>query len=296
MEIPLFFKRRPLIVGSGSHKSPFGKNKLRMGKTSSMIKTTLIVFLTISVLGIVQCTVAESEWRTYELIVNEQTLNIPYRIVNGKVNGVEVDSELVSMIISISDANKGVLEIALPRQILDPKYWRDGVVVEDGFVVFDGGEETGYVEIKNTPCFRTISVEFSATTEEIEVIGTRDSLPPTEVLPVYVATEKKNYDVGEVLTISGCTNLALQDKEVVLEVLNPEGKIYQTLSVIPNIDGSFSASLPLEGELAINGSYTVKATYAGYTYVPEFPIAMIIISVTMATTLLVLRTKKMITS
>jgi uncharacterized protein YfaS (alpha-2-macroglobulin family) len=94
---------------------------------------------------------------------------------------------------------------------------------------------------------------------------------------VYVTTDKIKY-VGDTIIVSGCTNLTLDDKQVVLEILNPEGKVYNTMPIMPKMDGSFATSFPVEGELAVNGTYTARATYAGYTYVPEFSVAVMILA------------------
>ncbi len=71
------------------------------------------------------------------------------------------------------------------------------------------------------------------------------------------------------------------DKDVNIEILNPEGEVYETVSATPKINGQFSTSVVVEGEHAINGTYTARATYAGETgtstfVVPEFPVSMII--------------------
>lgn len=129
-------------------------------------------------------------------------------------------------------------------------------------------------------------IKFYKGSEEIEVIATGTMTPEpiiTDVPPVYVTTDKHNLEVGEVLKILGCTDLSLNDSKVVLEVLNPEGKIYRTTSAILNADGSFSRYLAVEGELAINGTYIVKATYAGQTstssfVIPEFPVNLMVMT------------------
>ena len=103
------------------------------------------------------------------------------------------------------------------------------------------------------------------------------SKPPPSL---HVATDKNNYEVGETITVSGSTCYVL-DKDVIIEILNPEGELYRTVSTTPNINGQFSTSIVVEGEHAINSTYTVKATYAGLSdtstfVVPEFPVTMII--------------------
>ncbi len=69
-----------------------------------------------------------------------------------------------------------------------------------------------------------------------------------------------------------------------IQILNPRGEVYETVSATPKINGQFSTSVVVEGEHAINGTYTARATYAGETgtstfVVPEFPMSMIIFGI-----------------
>ena len=68
---------------------------------------------------------------------------------------------------------------------------------------------------------------------------------------------------------------------MIIEILNPEGELYKTVSATPKINGQFSTSIVVEGEHVINSTYTVRATYAGQSatstfVVPEFPLSLII--------------------
>jgi len=73
--------------------------------------------------------------------------------------------------------------------------------------------------------------------------------------------------------------LALDDKEVLLEVLNPDGNVHWTMTTIPNREGTFSALLELGSDSAPSDNYSVNATYAGYTVVPEFPPNLMVVAV-----------------
>ena len=117
-----------------------------------------------------------------------------------------------------------------------------------------------------------------------------------------IATDKNNYDVGETITVSGRTCHVL-DKGVTIEILNPEGELYKTISATPNINGQFSASLVVEGEHGINGTYIARTTDGMQTssptfVVPEFPVTIIIfataVSLTLATRIIPKRALRMI--
>ncbi len=71
---------------------------------------------------------------------------------------------------------------------------------------------------------------------------------------------------------------------MIIEILNPEGEPYKTVSATPNINGQFSTSIVVEGEHVINSTYTVRATYAGLSdtstfVVPEFPVSIVIFGI-----------------
>ncbi|MGH9922935.1 MAG: hypothetical protein ACRD38_09300, partial [Nitrososphaerales archaeon] len=183
-------------------------------------------------------------WQIYRTHYEEYTIKIPYRITNGVVKGMEVDLDFTSMIILIDKIRSdGVLTIVVPRNAVDAKF-DGGGGDDDEFIVLVDGEEQSYEELDKSLCFRTISIEMPYDAEEIEIIGTEtlgyNPVPRIErVDPFYASI----YRHGNVINIEGCTNLALDDKEVTLEVLSSEGKVYQASSVPLNFDGTFSGSL-----------------------------------------------------
>ena len=244
---------------------------------------SILLILGLSVCTLLPYVMAETEWKIYQVSHEDQVFKIPYKITNGNVKTVEPDPDFPSAIVFLETDPDigGTIQLTIPRNMLDSK-----VDTRDrNFIVLVDGVEPGYEEVSKSPCFRTLSIAIPAGTQEIEIISHLDPRSPfkgqTVVSPVHVSTEDTNYDVGETITITGCTSLGLDDNEVVLEVLNPEGKVYRTLPVIPNIDGTFSTSLVVEGEQALNGTYTARATYAGHStittfVVPEFPLSIII--------------------
>ena len=130
-------------------------------------------------------------------------------------------------------------------------------------------------------------IKFPLGAREIEFLSTwAGSQPPvdsTKVPPVYVNTDKTNYESGELVTISGCTDLALDYKEVTLDILNPDGKTYDVVSVPTEPDGTFTYSFQASGELGIDGNYTVNASYGdnvtSHTFtIPEFPIVLLLLT------------------
>ncbi len=248
--------------------------------------------------------VAQTGWVISKVSYNGQLFKVPYSVTHSKVTKMYVGPTFDSLIIAMaSDANhKGTAQVTVPRNLIDVKR-TDGT--DDIFtVLLDGKEISKVEEINSSPCFRTLSIPFDAGTKTIDIIAAMipEITTPrrSDVAPIYITTDKSNYEPREEIKVSGCTSLALDDKYVVLEYIFPKGGHINTGGLeTPNIDGSFSDSLCFgfgcrsvtRGNLthgyniAINGTYTVKATYAGqsatssFFVVPEFPFAIIIVSV-----------------
>lgn len=225
-----------------------------------------------------------AEWKIYKAKYEDKVFKIPYRFANGNILKIEVDPDFTSIIAWIESRNDSTIEITIPRDLVDPR--TEGLYGDDDeFIVLVDGEEVDTEETNKSPCFRTLLISVPGGAEEIEFIGTfvMSVMNIQQIIgapPIFFTTEKViDYIEGEEIRVSGCTNLSLDDKEVLLEVLDPEAKAYRTVSVTPNRDGSFSALLVVGGELAANDNYTIQATYAGYTAVPEFPVSMIILGI-----------------
>jgi len=245
----------------------------------SLDKKRMVFVFSFSIILISNTTLqsfAESEWQAQKVVREDQMFRVPYKITNGEVERIEYEYGSVLVNIISNDNNDGMIEITIPRDLLDSKII-DPLVTEDGaFFVVTNGEESQFKETSSSACFRNLSIQFPHGTKQIEIISIMINPPDRSIIPpIYITTDKNNYEYGETITISGCTSLALDNTELVLDVLNPEGETYKNITIVPTIDGSFSTSLVVEGPLGIDGTYTAKATYAGQSEsrnfaVPEF--------------------------
>ena len=235
---------------------------------------------------------AESEWRVYKATSDDTSFKIPYKMTNGDVKDMMGDPILGMLLIHIETdpSNNGTIELTVPRNLVDSKINVDGRMYDVDLLVSVDGDNVPSEEINASPCFRTISFDLLAGSKQIFVSGISGFAPEeekdeeddeTESSSIYITTDKNHYKQGEAITVSGCTYLNLDDENLVLEVMNPEGQIFKTVLVTPNSDGSFSTSMVAEGDLAMDGTYTARATYAGETasstfIVPEFPLAALL--------------------
>jgi len=93
---------------------------------------------------------------------------VSYTITGGTLDAIEEDFDSKSLIISITATDDGNLTIILPRNVIDAIF--EGV--DDEFFVLVDDEEVDFDEIETTDTHRTLSIDFNAGSEEIEIIGT----------------------------------------------------------------------------------------------------------------------------
>ena len=101
------------------------------------------------------------------LTIQESTDLISYEITNGKITNVIPDLDAVSLLIDIEAINDGSITLTIPRLVLDATI-NDK---DDEFFVLVDGEEVDFEEI-STLTDRTLTIEFLAGAEQIEIIGT----------------------------------------------------------------------------------------------------------------------------
>lgn len=122
-----------------------------------------IGFLVLLVIFPVNSTFAQSGTLSIE------GFDVPYDIDGGTILSAFLDPDFVELIVLIDSANDGLLEITIPRQLLDAKFGES----DDVFFVLVDGFETDYVEFETTANSRTIIIPFFAGDEIFEVIGTK---------------------------------------------------------------------------------------------------------------------------
>ena len=92
---------------------------------------------------------------------------ISYEITNAKLLNVIPDLDAVSLLIYIETTDEGSITLTIPRSVLDASI-NGG---DDEFFVLVDGEEVDFEEIKTSED-RTLTIDFLAGTEQIEIIGT----------------------------------------------------------------------------------------------------------------------------
>jgi hypothetical protein len=100
--------------------------------------------------------------------VNGSSFVIPYGITGGKLVSVNTDIPSKSLIVSIQSTGDGILNMTLPRTLIDAR--QDGD--ETHFTVLVNNHGTNYNEIESY-ADRTLSVPFHVGAEKIQIIGTQ---------------------------------------------------------------------------------------------------------------------------
>ena len=99
--------------------------------------------------------------------IQDSTDLVSYEITNAKLINVIPDLDAVSLLIYIQTTDDGSITLTIPRSVLDATI-NNG---DDEFFVLVDGEEVDFEEI-TTDTDRTLTIEFLAGTEQIEIIGT----------------------------------------------------------------------------------------------------------------------------
>ena len=114
-----------------------------------------------------EATIIDSIITATSITIQDSTDLISYEITNGKVINSIPDLDAVSLLLYIESTDDGSITLTIPRSVLDATINSE----DDQFFVLVDGEEVDFEEIA-TSTERTLTINFMAGTEEIEIIGT----------------------------------------------------------------------------------------------------------------------------
>ena len=123
---------------------------------------------------------SESIIETLSVTVDGMPFDVNYSSTGLTVYELESDTDSMSLIfyVDVNDST-GKLNVTFDRTFFDSIY--DGV--DDQFFILSDGDETIFREIETTPDSRTLSIDVSLGTEELEIIGSKFGFS-TEIIPV----------------------------------------------------------------------------------------------------------------
>ena len=114
-----------------------------------------------------EVTIIDSIITATSITIQDSTDLISYEITNGKVINSIPDLDAVSLLLYIESTDDGSITLTIPRSVLDATINSE----DDQFFVLVDGEEVDFEEIA-TSTERTLTINFLAGSEEIEIIGT----------------------------------------------------------------------------------------------------------------------------
>jgi hypothetical protein len=108
------------------------------------------------------------------LMVDGTEFAPPYTMLGGSVQGMYTNPQAATLIIEVEAVEDGMLEIVLARDLVDSQ-------TADGddtlFFVLVDGEEVMHEEAGATDDSRTLTIEFLAGAEQVEIVGTSAAVP-----------------------------------------------------------------------------------------------------------------------
>ncbi|MDE1726219.1 MAG: PEFG-CTERM sorting domain-containing protein [Thaumarchaeota archaeon] len=101
---------------------------------------------------------------------SQQTFSVNYTITGGNVKDMTIDSQSISLIVSINSTSDGSITLQMPRTLIDAK---TNSGQDDSFIILiDGAEVKSQSESANTD-YRTLTIPFLQGDQDIEIIGTQ---------------------------------------------------------------------------------------------------------------------------
>jgi len=143
-----------------------------------------------------------------ELISSEPTMEsqvevtLDHKISGGQVTSMIADGEVNSVIIQMDATDQGEISVTLPRDVIDATIGNE----DDDFFVLVDYEEVPFEETK-TSTDRTLSIEFPAGAETIEIIGT-NAIPEFGTIAAMIL----GIAIISVIAISSKSRLSLMPK------------------------------------------------------------------------------------
>lgn len=93
-----------------------------------------------------------------------------YYVMAGRITDITINKEKSSLTLVINTSESSRLQVALPREIIDSLN-SDGQDIE--FVALADGTRANSFDVMRNETLRTISIDYTARTKQIEIIGTQ---------------------------------------------------------------------------------------------------------------------------
>ncbi len=135
---------------------------------------------------------------------SQQTFSVNYTITGGSVNSMTIDTQSISLIVSINSTSEGSITLQIPRTLVDAK---TSSGQDDSFIILiDGAEVKPQSESANGD-YRTLTIPFLQGDQDVEIIGTQiiPEFGPIAALVLAIA-------ITSIIVVSAKTGLRLMPK------------------------------------------------------------------------------------
>ena len=101
---------------------------------------------------------------------SQQTFNVNYTISGGTVKTMTIDTQSLSVIVSVNSTSDGTITVQLPRTLIDAK---TNTGQDDSFIILIDGAEVKTQSESSDNNFRNLTIQFLQGDQDIEIIGTQ---------------------------------------------------------------------------------------------------------------------------
>jgi len=178
-------------------------------------------------------------------IVLVEGVDVSYDIDGGTIDIIFLDPDFVELIILSETTSDGILEITIPRELIDAQF--DGS--DDIFFILIDGFETDYIELESIGNSRTLLIPFFVGDTVFEIIGT-DVFGDLSSVPIEIPSWVRNnagwWATGQIQDsdfISGIEFLITEDIIVIPMTQSGQGTSQEIPSWIKNNAGWWADGL-----------------------------------------------------
>lgn len=178
-----------------------------------------------------------------------ENYQVEYDIDGGTIVYMDMDTDFLELIVGIDSSDDGLLELTIPRDLLDSKFDID----DDIFFVIVDGFETEYIELENEEQSRTLLIPFFWGDSQIEIIGTdalgiglEEIVGPLVEIPSWVKNNAGWWSQGLISNpdfVSGIQYLITEGIMIIPETQTGQGATQEIPSWIKNNAGWWADGL-----------------------------------------------------
>jgi predicted secreted protein with PEFG-CTERM motif len=135
---------------------------------------------------------------------SQQTFDVNYTISGGNVKDMTIDTQSISLIVSVNSTSEGTITLQIPRTLVDAKTSNEQ---DDAFIILIDGAEVKPQSESADSNYRNLTIPFLQGDQDIEIIGTQivPEFGPIAALVLVIA-------IVSIIAVSAKTGLRLMPK------------------------------------------------------------------------------------